>query len=578
MIQEKKERNKKYMENKLQWVTSDEGVKFCIDSKHSTCVDMKVPKGIRTLSLSGFNMNFISMQNTKRSFPWVTMLFIGEDILRITIPNSLFPNVRSVLSASEYYLTGNTLQLRESKYSFSALQNSFCLHEDETLDLENVYRIDDYALEGCMTTDFINTDHVSRVSTHAFNHSAFDKMKAEKNGVLMAGNIMVAVDDAAEEVDVPVNTTAVNFSRVNFMKTKRMKLHCLNRLDDIGAQGLAKTVIFAKDAEWKNKWDFRTDLFEYTEAIEVERDNPDFKSIDGILYTSNSRMLIQCPGMKKDDVVIPDGVTGIRHHAFILSCIKSVKLPDSLKKIGHAAFLDCLCLNHIDFGHGITEIGGSTTAGNGYVFSGCKNLKKIVIPRQVNRIGYGAFEGSGLEEVIFSESIQNIESEAFSGCEYLKQIVIPTTDVVFGGRAMPSVKEIVVPQNKYGFIPMNLADAVTSFEDDAYSNIVKITNGDEFVYLQRYINWEDYMDLPKRKTIGDLKRFYLNHKLAILQNMMDKGMNKEFIEALSMSECTQKELTNFLNFTEMHHRITLSAAILELINKNSLKNNSQLYI
>ena len=566
------------MENKLQWVTSDEGVKFCVDDKHSTCVDMKIPKGTKTLTLSGFNMNFISMRNTKKSFPWVTMLYIGEDIFRITIPNSLFPNVRNILSASEYYLTGNTLQYRDSKYSLPSLQNSFCLHEDETLDLENVYKIDDYALEGCMATDFINTDHISKISQNAFNHSVFDKMKAERNGVLMAGSIMVAIDDTAEEIEIPSETTAVNISRVNFMKTKRMKLHYLNRLDDIGSQGLAKTVIFAKDAEWKNKWDFMTNLFEYTESIEVEKDNPDFKSIDGILYTSNGHMLIKCPGMKKDSVVIPDGVTSIRHHAFVLSCITSVKFPDSLRNIGHAAFLDCLCLNHIDFGHGITEIGGNINCEDGYVFSGCKNLKKVIIPNQVKRIGYGAFEGCGLEEVILPESIKKIESLAFCECEYLKQITIPTADVAFGSKAMPSVKEVIIPQNKYDYIPMNLANAVTSFEDDVYSNIVKISNGDDFVYLQRCVNWEDYMNLPERKTINDLKRFYLSHKLTILQNMLVHKMDKEFVEALSMSECTQKELTDFLNFTEKYHWLTLSASILELINKNSLQKDSKLYI
>ena len=566
------------MENKLQWVTSDEGVKFYVDDKHSTCIDMKIPKGTKTLTLSGFNMNFISMRNTKKSFPWVTMLYIGEDIFRITIPNSLFPNVRNILSASEYYLTGNTLQYRDSKYSLPSLQNSFCLHEDETLDLENVYRIEDYALEGCMATDFINTDHISKISQNAFNHSVFDKMKAERNGVLMAGSIMVAIDDTAEEIEIPSETTAVNFSRVNFMKTKRMKLHYLNRLDDIGSQGLAKTVIFAKDAEWKNKWDFMTNLFEYTESIEVEEDNPDFKSIDGILYTSNGHMLIKCPGMKKDSVVIPDGVTSIRHHAFVLSCIASVKFPDSLRNIGHAAFLDCLCLNHIDFGHGITEIGGNINCEDRYVFSGCKNLKKVIIPNQVKRIGYGAFEGCGLEEVILPESIKKIESLAFCECEYLKQITIPTADVAVGSKAMPSVKEVIIPQNKYDYIPMNLANAVTSFEDDVYSNIVKISNGDDFVYLQRCINWEDYMNLPERKTIDDLKRFYLSHKLEILQNMLVHKMDKEFVEALSMSECTQKELTDFLNFTEKYHWLTLSASILELINKNSLQKDSKLYI
>ena len=58
-------------------------------------------------------------------------------------------------------------------------------------------------------------------------------------------------------------------------------------------------------------------------------------------------------------------------------------------------------------------------------FSFCTSLRKIVIPATVEFIGVAAFCGSGLEEVIFEGVPEIIEPAVFKGCKNLKRIVVP---------------------------------------------------------------------------------------------------------------------------------------------------------
>ena len=68
----------------------------------------------------------------------VKRICIGESVISIHVPNSLFPNVREVKSSNDRYPSGT--MLTEKEFSFGkeriCLKNSFCLRKDETLDLK----------------------------------------------------------------------------------------------------------------------------------------------------------------------------------------------------------------------------------------------------------------------------------------------------------------------------------------------------------------------------------------------------------------------------------------------------------
>ena len=66
--------------------------------------------------------------------------------------------------------------------------------------------------------------------------------------------------------------------------------------------------------------------------------------------------------------------------------LKKIVIPDSVQKIGHGAF-QFNALEEIQFGKGLTEIGGNAFYGN--------DIKELTIPATVTKIGAGAFESTG---------------------------------------------------------------------------------------------------------------------------------------------------------------------------------------
>ena len=77
-------------------------------------------------------------------------------------------------------------------------------------------------------------------------------------------------------------------------------------------------------------------------SIDVATDNPNYCSIDGVLFNKDQTTLLACPGAKQGDYTIPDSVTSIKEYAFS-GCRKltSVTIPRSTVNIGNLAFHVC---------------------------------------------------------------------------------------------------------------------------------------------------------------------------------------------------------------------------------------------
>ena len=77
------------------------------------------------------------------------------------------------------------------------------------------------------------------------------------------------------------------------------------------------------------------------ENINVDPENNNYSSIDGIVYNKNATNLISCPGAKIS-VTIPNSVTSIGNYAFYgCSNLTSVTIPNSVTSIGYDAFYGC---------------------------------------------------------------------------------------------------------------------------------------------------------------------------------------------------------------------------------------------
>ncbi|MDO4627943.1 MAG: leucine-rich repeat protein [Planctomycetia bacterium] len=83
--------------------------------------------------------------------------------------------------------------------------------------------------------------------------------------------------------------------------------------------------------------------FPNLKAIYVSPDNPNFKSVDGVLYSKNGKTLLRFPRNSEiREYVVPDGVTGISDAAFS-GCAKliSVKIPEGVTYVGVCSFWNC---------------------------------------------------------------------------------------------------------------------------------------------------------------------------------------------------------------------------------------------
>ncbi len=120
-------------------------------------------------------------------------------------------------------------------------------------------------------------------------------------------------------------------------------------------------------------------------SITVNPDNPNYASVDGVLYNKNITTLIECPGGRTGAFTVPSSVTSIRGW----SCndcplLTAVNIPDSVDSIGDSSFRLCNSLTSLNISGAITFIGNQT-------FSLCNSLRSITIPANVTTIWYGAF-------------------------------------------------------------------------------------------------------------------------------------------------------------------------------------------
>lgn len=172
------------------------------------------------------------------------------------------------------------------------------------------------------------------------------------------------------------------------------------------------------------------------------------------------------------NVVFQNGITSIGDSAFLnCSNVTEIIVPESVVKIGSRAFSKCSGLSHIVIPDSVKSLG--YTDGDNYsgyaVFSGCDSLVSAGPIGSNSSYEYGwkdgipqnAFEGcTGLERIVFPETIKTIGIHAFFECVNLSQIVIPEGVTSIGTSAFCRCKSLV---------SITLPDSLTSIGKGAFS-------------------------------------------------------------------------------------------------------------
>ncbi|MDO4628355.1 MAG: leucine-rich repeat domain-containing protein [Planctomycetia bacterium] len=160
--------------------------------------------------------------------------------------------------------------------------------------------------------------------------------------------------------------------------------------------------------------------YERQMKIQVSTENPNYKYVDGVLFTKDGKTLLKFMRDDLTDYQIPDGVTKIGMEAF-WRCdnLQSVTFPKNLTEIGGSAFSLCKKLKTAMIPDGVTKIGE-------WAFSDCENLTSATIPASVKRIGDHAFLNCvNLTSATISEGVEEIGEYAFGACRKLTSLTIP---------------------------------------------------------------------------------------------------------------------------------------------------------
>ena len=161
-------------------------------------------------------------------------------------------------------------------------------------------------------------------------------------------------------------------------------------------------------------------------------------------------------------VTIPDTVTTIENSAFSgCSNIKKLTLGKNVSEIGMHAFQSNIGLTTLTIPDSVTFI--DTGA-----FGGCSKLREISIGKSVSRMGGAVFSSSPqLRKVTIAEGTTVIGTDAFSNCYLLDNIKIPNTVTEIGANAFSGCT---------GLKSVTLGNSVKTIGYYAFSNDKNITS------------------------------------------------------------------------------------------------------
>lgn len=570
-------------------IKEENGVKYFFDNGEAA-TDIEVAPEVEELMLK----YSLQMPKSKKSFPNVKKLIIEKDVWDIKIPNTLFPNVREVVSHTETFLSGKYLLKRDG---FTYLKNVFCPDKDDTIVLSQIYAIDARAFAGCECVNLERTENIIIMSCCAFDDSGFLKQPF-KNGVKMAGSILVDVDYDADEVILPDEENAIVkvADNVDLTKIKKLVIH---NAESLKRQNWPKNVVFnAGDkhvyCQLIQSLAHHKDIFGYADVENLEIQSSEYTIIDGIIYTSDLKTVIAgC--LNLDKVVIPEGVTIIEREAFKDCMLTSLRLPDSLTTLSRAAFMDCERLRTVELGSGVNRICRD-------VFMACKSLEAIIISPQVEGIEDYAFSCSGLKSVELNSGLRHIENNAFFGTP-MTDIVLPEGVQLSGRPFGADLTHITAVSADENLISAVMERPVALYQKGNRAFVLKADFAGKTAYLPKLIKSNQKEDFIVKATqffcsaqpehcdfwqfaystkcqentalleylnsgSEDAKKYLKKNSCRIIARLIGEGDEELAVKFLKTGLVSKITLKKLLTTTEEKSMVSIKSYILEQLNSS----------
>lgn len=154
-------------------------------------------------------------------------------------------------------------------------------------------------------------------------------------------------------------------------------------------------------------------LWNCDELVEItaNEDNPNYVSVNGVLYSRDMTALIRCPNaIDTKRFVIPDTVTYIGDDAFA-ECynIEEIVIPSSIELISFSAFCNCSSLKRVVFPKYMPF------SINDDMFMFCTALEEITIPAGVTSLCTQIFHGcTSLKKITIGKDMEDFDDFSLS--------------------------------------------------------------------------------------------------------------------------------------------------------------------
>jgi hypothetical protein len=211
--------------------------------------------------------------------------------------------------------------------------------------------------------------------------------------------------------------------------------------------------------------------------IDVDPGNPEYASIDGVLFNKEMSTLLQLPPGYSGAYSISDSISSVQFSAFS-GCgnLTSLTIGSAVSSLLTGAwgptdpFADCLSLTVIN----AVESNGSYTSIDGVLFD--KALKTLLsfprgktgqytVPDGITSIGeFSFYDCSNLTDIEIPEGVTSIGNYAFAGCSNLTSVAIPDSVTTLGRYVFWGCSSLASADLGGGImnIPDNSFDACTS--------------------------------------------------------------------------------------------------------------------
>ena len=208
--------------------------------------------------------------------------------------------------------------------------------------------------------------------------------------------------------------------------------------------------------------------------IAISESNPNYKTVDGVLYSKDGKTLIQYPAAKGGEYKVEDGTEVVGYGSFASAAATKVIFPESLRSIENMAFFEAQALTSFNLPDSVETIGAHAFGDFGFHFGDEEKplIETLHMGPNVRFIGADAFtmmnigafevdEGNqyfassggfitgkskdmilevprGMKPVmVIPDGISTLQDYLLEECNDVKDIVIPDSVFRFGTRVFP---------------------------------------------------------------------------------------------------------------------------------------------